>query len=58
MIVYIWLLTVKVIVDKERPIDYRFPRVEKLKQQWFIKIKRRNIQSIQHVRMCHAYFLG
>ena len=25
-----------------------------LKQQWLIKIKRRNIQSIQLVKMCHA----
>ena len=31
---------------------------ENLKQQWPIKIKRRNIQSIQHAKMCHAYCLG
>ena len=29
-----------------------------LKQQWLIKIKRRNIQSIQHMRMCHTYYFG
>ena len=27
---------------------YKFPMDENLKQQWLIKIKRRNIQSIQH----------
>ena len=26
---------------------YKFPRDENLKQQWLIKIKRRNIQPIQ-----------
>ena len=46
----------KVIVDKRRPkFLFKFPRDENRKQQWLIKIKRRNIQSIQHVRMCHAY---
>ena len=29
-----------------------------MKQQWFIKVKSRNIQSIQHARMCHAYCIG
>ena len=28
-----------------------------LKQQWLIKLKRRNIQSIP-VRICHAYCFG
>ena len=37
---------------------YMFPREENLKQQWLIKIKRRNIQSIEHVRMCHACCFG
>ena len=44
---------VKVTVDKGRP---KFPRNKNLKQQWFIKRKRRNIQPIQQVRMCHAYY--
>ena len=50
----------KVIVDKGMPnFLYKFPRYENLKQQqWLIKIKRTNIQSIQHVRMCHAYCFG
>ena len=26
-----------------------------MKQQWLIKIKRRNIQLLQHIRMCHVY---
>ena len=26
-----------------------------MKQQWLIKLKRRNIHSIQHARICHAY---
>ena len=46
-----WLLTAKVTVDKGRPKFHKFPRDENLKQQW----KRRNIQSIQHIRMCHTY---
>ena len=29
-----------------------------LKQQWLIKVKHRNIQSIQHVRMCQGYCFG
>ena len=37
---------------------YEFPREENLKQQWLIKIKRRNIQSIQQPRMNHAYCVG
>ena len=37
---------------------YKFPRNEILKQQLLIKIKRRNIQSIKHARMCHAYCFG
>ena len=45
-----------VIVDKGR--SYKFPRKENLKEQWPIKINRKNIQSAQHVRMCHAYCLG
>ena len=49
-----WLLTVKVILDKGRTV-YEFPRDENLKQQWLIQIKCRNIQSIQHARMNHAY---
>ena len=36
----------------------KFPMDKNLKQQWLIKIKRRNIQLIQHVRMCHAYCFG
>ena len=34
---------------------YNFARDKNLKQQWFIKVNRRNIQSLKHVRMCHAY---
>ena len=37
---------------------YKFPRDKNLKQQWLIKIKCRNIQSIQHARICHAYCFG
>ena len=33
-------------------------REENLKQQWLIKIKCRNIQSIQQARMNHAYCVG
>ena len=44
------LLAVKVIVDQGRPKFYKFPNVKNLKQQWLLKIKPTNIQSIQHVR--------
>ena len=37
---------------------YKFPRDKNLKQQCLIKTKRRNIQSIQHSRMCHTYCFG
>ena len=53
-----WSLTVKMIVDKGRPKFCKFPREENLKHEWFIKIKRRNIQSIQHVRISHTYCFG
>ena len=43
---------------KEDRSFYKVPRDEHLKQQWLIKIKRGNIQSIQHDRMCHAYCFG
>ena len=36
----------------------KFSRDENLKQQWLIKIKCKNIQSIQHARMCYAYYFG
>ena len=29
-----------------------------MKQQWLIKTKRKNIQLIQHVRMCHTFCFG
>ena len=51
-----WLLTVKVIL--EGLSFHKFPKDENLKQQWLIKIKRRNIQSIQDAWMCHAYCFG
>ena len=35
---------------------YKFPRNENLKQQWLLKIKRSNIQSMQHARICHLHF--
>ena len=35
---------------------YKFPRNENLKQQWLLKIKRSNIQSMQHVRKSHLHF--
>ena len=41
--------------EKEGLNVYEFPREENLKQQWLIKIKCRNIQSIQQARMNHAY---
>ena len=37
---------------------HKFPKEENLKQQPLIKIKRRNIESIQHVKMCHTYCFG
>ena len=37
---------------------YKFSREENLKQQWLIKIKRRNIQAIQQARMNQAYCVG
>ena len=37
---------------------YKFPKDENLKKQYLIIIKHRNIQSIQYVRMCHAYCFG
>ena len=37
---------------------YKFSRDENLKRPWLIKTKRRNIQSIQPIRMCHAYCFG
>ena len=36
----------------------KFPREENLKQQWLIKIKHRNLQSIQHARMNHTYCIS
>ena len=39
---------------KAKVYIYEFPRNEN--RQWLIK--RRSIQSIQHVRMCHAYCFG
>ena len=33
-------------------------RYKNLKQQWFIRIKHRNMQWMQHVRVCHAYCFG
>ena len=35
---------------------YKFPRNENLKQKWLLKIKRSNIQSMQHARICHLHF--
>ena len=35
---------------------YKFPKNENLKQQWFLKIKRSNIQSMQHARIRHLHF--
>ena len=37
---------------------YKFPREENQKQQCLMKIKRRNIQSIQYVRMRQTYYHG
>ena len=55
----IYVAVEKVIVDKGRPkFLYEFPRNENLKRQWLKKVKRRNIQSIQPIRMCHAYCFG
>ena len=34
---------------------YKSPKDENLKQQCLIKIKGRNLQSIQHDRMCLVY---
>ena len=57
-------MVISVAVDYKsdsRQVDlffYKLPRDINLKQHWFIKTKCRNIQSIQHVRMCHAYCLG
>ena len=33
---------------------HKFQKEENLKQQWLIKIKRRNIQLIKNARMCHT----
>ena len=45
-----WLQTVKVIVDKGESKFLLISKREKnLKQQWFIKVKRGDIQLIQHV---------
>ena len=35
---------------------YKFPKNENLKQQWLLKIKRINIQLMQHARICHLHF--
>ena len=53
-----WLLILKATLDNEGPNFFKLPSEENLKQQWLIKIKSRNIQSIQHARMCHAYYFG
>ena len=37
---------------------YKFPKDKNLKRQWLIKVKHKNIQSIQHVIMCHGYCFG
>ena len=37
---------------------FEFPRQENLKQQWLMKIKCRNIQSMQQARMNYAYYVG
>ena len=44
--------------QRRAQIFKKLPREENLKQQWLIKMKCRNIQSIQHARMCHAYCFG
>ena len=36
----------------------KFLKDQNLKEQWLIKIKRRNIKLIQFVGMCHAYCFG
>ena len=48
-------MVIYVAVDCKSNSFHKFPRDENLKQQRLIKIKRRNIQSIKHARMCHAY---
>ena len=35
---------------------YKFPRNENLKQKCLLEIKRSNIQSMQHARICHLHF--
>ena len=56
-------MVISVAVDcksDSRQVDlifYKFPKDINLKQHWFMKTKRRNIQSI-HVRMCHTYCFG
>ena len=47
-----WLLTVKVVLDKERPTFLYISKGRKPKQKWKQKMKRRNIQSMQHTRRC------
>ena len=49
------MLAVKVILGLN---VYEFPREENLNHQWLIKIKCRNIQSIQQAKMNHAYCVG
>ena len=51
-------MVICVAVDCKSGSFHKFSRDENLKQQWLIKIKCRNIQSIQHARMCHAYYFG
>ena len=51
---YAWLLT----AGKGRPKFHKRRKRRKSEQQWLIKIKRRNIQSIQYVRICHAHCFG
>ena len=59
MVTCVVVLTVKVILDLREGINfYKFPSEENLKQQWLIKVKLRNIQSIQHARMSYAYSLA
>ena len=43
---------------KAKAFSKEFSSDENLKQQWLIKIKRRNIQSMQHVRMYHTHIVN
>ena len=56
MVIFLAVGCKKVILDKGKALFMNFQG--KSETQWLIKINCRNIQSIQHTKMNHAYCIG